>query len=53
MRNLGNVQENINLFEWQRSFINLLVENVFMVGAGNPITSDDYDAEDWLKMSKY
>ena len=52
MRNLGNVQENINLFEWKRSFINLLVENVFMVGAGNPITSGDYDAEDWLKMSK-
>ena len=53
MRNLGNVQENINLFEWKRSFINLLVENVFMVGAGNPITSGDYDAEDWLKRSKY
>ena len=43
----------INLFELQRSFINLLVENVFMVvGAGNPITSGDYDAEDWLKMSR-
>ena len=30
----------------------MFMENVFMVGAGNPIKSGDHDAEDWLKMSR-